>query len=352
MSEAVSSVPARERNDAFERVQATRQLDLNVETLRGMAILMVVIFHVIGPKPYEGLQIQEPGSLYHLVTDIFDYLQMPLFSFLAGYVYAIRPFSGGAGAFVKSKAQRLLVPMLVVGTVFAIVKAMAPGTNTPLSASDFLTLHIIPVQHFWFVESLFWIFLLMMLLDGSKLIASGRHFAIVAVVACAIHLAWQDPPIYFSFAGVIFLLPSFLFGVACYRYREAIFQPAVLWPVGLVTAVCSVLVGLTLVDVIDYRFMPQSLPALIVGCGVSLMLMVSQFKQRWLVFIGAYAYSIYIFHVFGTSGSRIILQKLGVSDTFLLMVVGILVGVIGPIIVDKLASRYYWSRRILLGKKR
>ncbi|TBW58085.1 acyltransferase [Marinobacter halodurans] len=352
MSEVASHLSTGERNDAFARVQAKPQLDLNVETLRGFAILMVVIFHVIGPKSYEGLQIQEPGSLYHLVTDIFDYLQMPLFSFLAGYVYAIRPFGGGAGAFVKGKAQRLLVPMLVVGTFFAVVKSMAPGTNMPLTASDFFTLHIIPVQHFWFVESLFWIFLLMMVLDGARLLSSGRSFAVVAAVACGIHLAWQKPPIYFSFAGIIYLLPSFLLGVACYRFRDAIFQPAVLWPVGIVTAACSVLIGLTLVGVIDHRFMPQSLPSLIVGCGLSLLLMVSQWKQRWLVFIGAYAYTIYIFHVFGTSGSRIILQKLGVTDTFLLLVVGVLCGVVGPIIVDLLASRYRWSRKILLGKKR
>lgn len=352
MSEVLSHPSERERNDAFVKVQSNSQLDLNVETLRGFAILMVVIFHVIGPKPYEGLQIQEPGSVYHLVTAVFDYLQMPLFSFLSGYVYAMRPFSGGSGAFVKSKAQRLLVPMLVVGTVFALVKSLAPGTNTPLAPMDFLTLHIVPVQHFWFVEALFWIFLLMMVLDGANVLSSGRRFAAVAAVACGIHLLWQEPPVYFGFAGVIFLLPSFLFGVACFRYRDSIFQPSTLWPAGLVTAACSVLIGLSLAGVIDRHFMPQSLPALLFGCGASLFLMVSQWKQRWLVFLGAYAYSIYIFHVFGTSGSRIILQKLGVTDTFLLLVVGVACGLVGPIIVDKLASRYRWSRKTLLGKKR
>ncbi|WP_162628709.1 MULTISPECIES: acyltransferase family protein [Marinobacter] len=331
--------------------KAGRRTDLNVETLRGLACLLLVGFHVVGGKPYTGLRVEDPDSIYRLVTDALAYLRMPLFTFLSGYVYAMRPFSGGAGRFMQGKVRRLLVPMLVVGTLFAILKSVAPGTNTPMALEDFLTLHIVPVEHFWYVESLFWIFLLVMLLEMGGLLSTGRRFIAVMAIGCVIHVLYQKPPIYLGFAGAIYLIPFFLFGAACNRFRETLFRPTVLWPAGLLFVLCGTwaLMG---VAGLTARVPDQSVPALVIGCCSGLFLLASQWKVRWLVFIGGFSYSIYIYHVFAAAPSRIILEKLGVTDTFLLLVVGLVCGIVAPIIVDRVASRYGWSRLVLLGKRR
>ena len=49
---------------------------------------------------------------------------MPLFTAIAGWAYALKPFSAssGFGSFVRKKALRLLVPMAAVGTLYFLVQ--------------------------------------------------------------------------------------------------------------------------------------------------------------------------------------------------------------------------------------
>lgn len=339
------------RNDAFAEVQSARQTDLNVETIRGLACILLVAFHVVGGKPYTGLRIEDPDSLYRLLTDALAYVRMPLFTFLSGYVYAMRPFRKDSLTFIRGKVRRLLVPMLVVGTLFAVIKTLTPGTNTPLAPEDFLTLHIIPVEHFWFIEALFWVFMLVMLLEMAGLLSNGYRFTVVLAAAAALHLLWQEPPIWFALSGAVYLLPFFLFGAACKQFREFIFQPHVLWPAGVLLAGCTALVVMGIFGLTE-RAPDRSVLALIVGGGSGLFLLASQWRQRGLIMIGAYAYSIYLYHVFAAAPSRIILERLGVTDHSLLLVAGLVAGILGSIVIDLIASRYGWSRLLLLGKKR
>ena len=57
--------------------------NLSIETLRGIAILLVVAGHVIGSAPDGGMKIDFPHPLRYLYLWI-DYIQMPLFTAIAG----------------------------------------------------------------------------------------------------------------------------------------------------------------------------------------------------------------------------------------------------------------------------
>lgn len=62
--------------------------NLSVETLRGIAILLVVVGHVVGSDAGGGMKIDFPHPLRYLYLWI-DYIQMPLFTAIAGWVYAL-----------------------------------------------------------------------------------------------------------------------------------------------------------------------------------------------------------------------------------------------------------------------
>ena len=81
---------------------ANVEKNLSVETLRGIAILLVVVGHVIGSGPDGGMKIDFPHPLRYFYVWI-DYIQMPLFTAIAGWVYALKPFSAssGFGSFVR-----------------------------------------------------------------------------------------------------------------------------------------------------------------------------------------------------------------------------------------------------------
>ena len=98
-------------------------------SIRGLACILVVAYHVIGDTPQAGLKVENID-----VRFIFDYLgllKMPLFAFISGYFYAMQPLESHLKRFIFIKFRQLIIPMLVVGTIFAVMKVWVSGVNTP-----------------------------------------------------------------------------------------------------------------------------------------------------------------------------------------------------------------------------
>lgn len=194
---------------------------LDIDTLRGLACILLVSFHVIG-MPDAGLRLPETHPLTRL-NEMLVYIRMPLFSFISGYVYAMRPFQGHATEFLRGKTYRLLLPLLTMGTLFALLQSFTPGTNG--SVENWWLLHIEPVGHFWFLQALFIIFVILMGLERSGLLAARGRFALV-FAASLVLFSFADLPHYFAASGVVYLLPFFLGGLACPIFLMHIFFTA------------------------------------------------------------------------------------------------------------------------------
>ena len=101
----------------------------------------------------------------------------------------------------------------------------------------------------------------------------------------------------------------------------------------------------------QYGGQRRSLNALIIGTTFCTALLFTNVKSTFLASIGIYSYSIYLFHVFFTAASRIFFRKIGVTDIWWLFILGLVFGLIGPILLDQIASKYNLSRILLLGKR-
>ncbi len=312
------------------------------DTLRGFACVLLVFYHVVGNTPSSGLRIDE-GAL-RWFNDALAYLRMPLFTVLSGLVYGFRPISGNGQKFLLSKARRLLVPMLVVGTTFALLQETVPGTNT--AAQNWSQLHLKPVAHFWFVESLFWVFIGVWLLEYFNCIHQTLKFLMVYVCAIFLYLFVAGTP-WLSIEGSIYLLPFFLAGVALTRFswRERLSQPW-LQAIFLSTALLAVILTGWPTTHVKLRTL-WGLLAGLTFCGFLISLRLS---WQWLAGIGRYSYAIYLFHVFFTAAARIALNKAGVTAIPAHVAFGLLFGLGMPVLVDILASHNRWSALLLLGK--
>jgi fucose 4-O-acetylase-like acetyltransferase len=100
---------------------------VQIDTIRGLACVLLVAYHVVGSEPSNGLLLAD--GPYRLAADLLAYIRMPLFTFLSGYVYAWRPFNGYIHSFLRGKVRRLLIPMVVVGSVFVFARVVTPGTH-------------------------------------------------------------------------------------------------------------------------------------------------------------------------------------------------------------------------------
>jgi fucose 4-O-acetylase-like acetyltransferase len=78
--------------------------------MRGIAMLLLVSDHVIGSDPKAGLELDYPHPL-RLYADTLIHVRMPLFAFIAGYVFGLKPLTADRYAeFMQGKFRRLFIP--------------------------------------------------------------------------------------------------------------------------------------------------------------------------------------------------------------------------------------------------
>lgn len=317
-------------------------MKVQIDSLRGLACLLLVGYHVVGADPDHGLRVAD-GALRWL-NDALAYLRMPLFTVLSGLVYGLRPFSGDSKAFLLGKVRRLLVPMLFVGTLFAILQAVTPGTNS--SVGVWYLVHIQPVAHFWFVESLFWVFLVIWALERRNLIGSSKGFTLTLALSCTLYLTVRGWT-WFGIEGAIYLMPYFLVGLACSRFLLMPHLSNVWVKLGLTAIAMGAAVSMGMPIPNPDR---RTVAMLLVGVALCLLCMGSKMAVPWLARIGNHSYAIYLWHVFFTAPTRMLLDLLAVDYVALDLVLGVTFGLAGPMLMERIFAGLRWPALLLLGK--
>lgn len=312
-----------------------------IDSLRGLACIFLVIYHVIGGTPEQGLHIA--SGFLREANDILAYIRMPLFTFLSGYVYSLRPIGNTSSSlFLRSKARRLLIPMLVAGTLFAFIQYNVDSSN--MKISNLYMLHVIPVAHFWFVESLFVIFLFIVFIEKINLINCMCRFICIFIISVLVFLT-VPAPAYFGLNGVVYLLPFFLFGIGVGRFK-------VKFNLFLLCALYLILIACTFVffGVSHIGIDRQTPISLFVGIAACYLLINLNLRSVLLSFVGSYSYSIYLYHVFFSASSRMAISLFTVN-IFIHLLVGMLCAVIGPILFEKILYNNRLFNTLFFGKR-
>ena len=312
-------------------------MNRNVQSLRGFACILLVFYHVVGNTPQTGLKVTS-GSM-RLLIDGLAMLRMPLFALIAGAVYAQHPRYGMS--MITGKFKRLMVPMLTVGTLFAITQALIPGTN--MQTENWMLLHIIPVGHFWFLESLFLIFCGISLLERAHLLETVPSWVAVFLISAVTYLM-NFGVLWFGIAGMFYLIPYFLAGLAIERFQWKSSNPliAILMLVACVIILILWAPPATWTD----RRLPASLA---IGLLSSSALWLQPIRGAWLAKIGDYSYSIFLFHVFFTAATRILLTRLGIESIAIHISAGLIAGLLGSAGLQHILMRSKNLRFLMLG---
>lgn len=153
---------------------------LHIETMRGLACLLLVAYHVIGAGPLHGMRLPS-DDLLPVLSRVFSDIRMPMFAFISGFVFA--GYTGGFGAVsgaMAKKSRRLLIPLVAVSTLHYLVQAAAVGqSELPLWQIYFL-----PYAHFWYLQATF---LIMAALALTAFGLGGRRSlsSILLLLLCA-----------------------------------------------------------------------------------------------------------------------------------------------------------------------
>lgn len=321
--------------------------DISIESLRGVAIILMVAGHVIGSDVGHGMQVADDSAwrFYYLALED---MRMPLFTVLSGFVYAYRPLGslGGYPQLVRGKVRRLLVPLFTVGTVFFLTQRLVPGTNQESQLADIWQVYILGYGHLWFVQSIFLIFLVVGVLDAMHLLSNLSQSLVWVVLSSLLFVVVTVPAQYdvFSVNGAVRLLPFFLLGYTMHRHA-AFFTPRNWVLLTLVVSAGAVAYSLrTLTLLSDGSYNHLLLRGLIVVVGlfaVTILIMLRHWiRSDALARLGNYAYTIYLLHVFGSAGMRIVLERLPVHGEVVVFLACMIAALGLPVLFERVFGRF------------
>ncbi|WP_289005652.1 acyltransferase [uncultured Parabacteroides sp.] len=332
----------------------TQNKDLSIETFRGIAILLVVMGHVIGSKSTGGMQVDD-DSIYRYLYCLFDNIKMPLFIAIAGWVYSLHPVEKGKlSEFILKKAKRLILPMIFVGTTYFILQYLTPGTNNKGDITSIWKIYIYPYTLYWFLPALFLTFIVTSFLDLSNLMNTVKKWAIITFISWGLcfsqvsHIIPDSIPNLFAFKNALYLMPFFFVGVGLNRFKDNLATQSMknIYLIGLIIGV--------ILQQIDF-FTPMEYYNklhlnILIGMISSAYLISIKINIPFFTWLAQYAYSIYLFHGFGTSAGRIIFRKLHMSDLSVFIGATIM-AVVLSIIIEKALIKWRPTKILFLGKK-
>lgn len=166
----------------MEKFQSVRRLN-EVDILRPLAIFLVVVLHCFTVywgkwSPFEGYA---PCAPYKWIAATSFSFTMELFVLLSGYIFGYqllvlkKDFT--LKSLAKNKLKRLIVPSLVFGVLYALIFYWN---------KDFFTVAyrvLSGAGHLWFLQMLFWCFILAFLLYKSGMSDKYKFLILIGAIA-------------------------------------------------------------------------------------------------------------------------------------------------------------------------
>lgn len=335
--------------DRFSTIFTARQVDTPIETARAIAVVLLVAYHAIGLDEQSGLGLSSDHPL-RLFSDFFVDLRMPLFAFIAGFVYGIRPVAPAEfPRFLAGKGRRLVIPGVTAITLFLLVSNLM-GTGFAMYDQIYRA-YIFPYAHYWFLLSILTIFVVFGAID---VFSRGRLLLPCFAAALALYLSGIFVPgNILSLNGSIYLLPYFIFGTIFVRHGATIAEARL--PIIAIAAICVLLASWW--NIAAYRADGQfstdrrDLQSLAFALGACSLALLALPKIDLLARIGPVTFTIYLYHVFGTSGMRRALTEIGITAPEIQFPMVLLAGLILPVLIHIAASQTALTRRLVLGTR-
>lgn len=293
-----------------------------VDYSKGIGILLVVYGHVI-----LGLHDSNVGfqSLNYDLQHLFVYTtHMPLFFFLSG-LFAANWVKRDAGLAIWQKVRTLLIPYFIWGIIQGLIMQVFSGqTNGGQGIADVLLLPIKPFAQFWFLYDLFFIFLVFYILKHVIKLSDLNIFIISFVfflLSPMLHV-WE-------FWRIAYHLPFFAVGTFFFSKKIDLNRFSMLQ-----STIVFVILNLIYFLLRGIPFLNNTFSFFVACSGIYLVVAACSHikKANWLQFVGENSMAIYVMHIIATAGSRIILLKLGVDIVLLHVLIGMLAGVLAPLL--------------------
>lgn len=327
-------------------------LSERIETIRGLAVVLLVAYHVTLTELDTAVK---SGALQAMVltSHLFDYMRMPLFGFLAGFVYAFKPLSRATcREFAGRKFTRLMVPCIIATTLMFTLQAVGhAGRAAGLPWHEVWRIYLYPTYQFWFIQALLLDFLVVAWLEASGALSTVGRFVVV-LMATILALVWLPaPPVeLFSIPWAEYLLPFFLLGLGVNRFRAQLLTSTVASASLALLCACLAIHSTSIGDP-AYRLDRGSPLGVAIGCSAGLCAICCMPRFRLLLLLGGYSFAIFLYHGLFIAVAAHLCKQAGVLAALPLGTVLLSVGIAGPMLLQRAIHRNRALRSSVLGMR-
>jgi fucose 4-O-acetylase-like acetyltransferase len=328
---------------------------ISIDIARSLCIILVVIGHY---------HPENSPQWYDTVIDVIYSFHMPLFLFASGYVYRATYKPMIYRNFIWRKFQRLMIPYFFVSLVIITIKIFTEQSlmvENPVSLSVFYQLFYLPAAAYflWFVFVLFLCFLIIPFFDTRKKLTA------LLAAASILYLLPLDFPKLFCLSEFKNCLFWFVLGcnlVEWIKIRQYINK----------VPVCAALLFFTGLfaakNFADTAVFKTMITVCLALSGIIFISRISKWIEKKtsrtksvLLNVSVYSYTIYLFHTTFEGFAKALIAKLPIPDLsngikfnliFLIYVIIVIsAGVISPVILHKLITKYSKLFSYLIGTK-
>ena len=326
------------------------QADAVGKTTAAIGILLVVIGHSTGLLPVDAIKYAQVSRSYSIFLSVIDWIysfHMPLFLFIAGLNYEkyTKPKKECYWSLVDSKAKRLLVPYMVVSSLAYPIKvslsrfALRP---IPFSGTSYIESLLHPwnntIIYFWFLPTLFLIFLATPILDylARRIPTSAAGALVLVLFYYAFPHKSEDFILSFlNCGGALHNSIFFFLGIVAVKYLDFSGIPS--WAAWLFLPIITLYLFKSPITAFESFGFPLAILGIL---SIVVFGKTEIHKSKVLNVIGERSFQIYLFSWFPLIGVRIVgTQLCGISIGYV-VIASIGLGIALPIIATGLLDRW------------
>ncbi|WP_425091786.1 acyltransferase family protein [Tropicimonas sp. S265A] len=322
-----------------------------LDMAKGLAIFLVVVGHTNRGLMSAGI-LGSDGPWAWIDSAIYSF-HMPFFFALSGYVVGYAPGSGSIGQQIATRVWRLAVPMVIWTYMFLILKASAgQATNTPVAWEEVARLPLPPVLHMWFLWALIVLSVVWILLKAcaNRFAVSDLKLALV-LIAIGVFLRHGGVPLPPGWApycsGTLQNAAFFFLGIALAQsnmLRVPMGIPGVALALSLSIPLCwQVWSDLSFLSSIILIILLWSL---CISAKTVAPYLAPLFLGQALLTFGKASLAIFVAHTVFSAAMRIVLMGFGIESAALHMILGLGIGIAGPIVLLLAAYRAGVARKL------
>lgn len=299
--------------------------------IKVVACILVLLGHFFMSMVNPGI-IQESVLRKWFISTVY-YFHVPLFFICSGYLYQKYSCVMSVKAWKDNIIKKLVtlgIPYFTFSLITWILKAVFSGSVNNQNDDLFITLFLKPSAPYWYLYTLFFVFLMMPTFSNKKQALIG--FTCVFILHCAKLEKTMNIHIY-AITNTFKYAIWFVAGMCICVWNIPDLCRSQKWlRAGIGCGVLFLVLSVVFLDCSENVKLGMG----ILGCMATIWIIWNLALNRWIKrffdIIVKYTMPIYLMHTIFAAGIRTGLMKLNVTNAYIHVVLGISISFLGPII--------------------